>query len=106
MRVRRLHLRYGKYELRDSLKAATVILDKASFVEGIGMNCYLNVIFIGYAQASIDSPQGLFPSLHEALSPLLPPEFVQLNLRAAKLITLAQKADIHRKSIGSLQHHL
>src|SRR5580704_757184 len=86
-----------------ALEGCNSVLDKAALIQRVGMDKNLHIHVIGDGKTAIDCGRGSAPV------------FVKLEAARARLdlldkpwrracIALAEKAEIHGKSIGSLQH--
>src|SRR5258708_31108366 len=88
---------------RSSFDRCNRILDKAGFVDRVGMNRYLDIVLVGNLQTSIDCRRGRAPILMQLQS-----AGAGFNLfrerRQRTGISLAQETKIHGPMLGGFEH--
>ncbi len=76
---------------------------EAGLVEGVGVDRHLHVVLVGHVQAVVDGCRGGAPVFVQLQADCTGLDLLDQWLRQA-CVTLAGEADVHRESVGGLEH--
>ena len=79
------------------------VLDKAGFIDGVGVNGHLHIELVGNAQAGVDGGRSRAPILMQFQTAGARANLFRERLGGAG-VAFPQEPEIHRPRVGSLEH--
>jgi hypothetical protein len=86
-----------------TLEGSDGILDKAAFVQRVGVDHHLHVVIVGHGEATVDGSRGRAPILVKLQRARARVDLLHEPARQGR-ISLTGKAEVHREGFRGLDH--